>query len=91
MYTKEDLVQIAFAGPDLEDDFQGFKDDAINDELGINEKRNKILSQVKAGWGDWAGPGASGISPKILGIIRCLNGYRINILCNAFQTCLVYD
>jgi U3 small nucleolar RNA-associated protein 14 len=28
----------------------------------------KNILIVKAGWGDWAGPGASGISPKILGI-----------------------
>ena len=36
---------MAFAGPDLEMDFEGHKDHAVDEELGINEKRNKILSQ----------------------------------------------
>ena len=42
-YLQEDLVQIAFAGPDLEDDFAKMKGAAIDEELGIDEKRNKIL------------------------------------------------
>lgn len=42
---QEDLVQMAFAGPDLEMDFEGLKDHAVDEELGINVKRNKILSQ----------------------------------------------
>jgi Utp14 protein len=92
---------MAFAGPDYEEDFNKMKDTAIDQELGIDEKRNKILvdgkmhafppfdeisdhganidfylltvnfsalSTVKAGWGDWAGPGATGVSTKILDI-----------------------
>lgn len=43
--VQEDLVQMAFAGPDLEMDFEGLKDHAVDEELGINVKRNKILSQ----------------------------------------------
>ena len=40
-------MQIAFAGPDLEDDFAKMKGAAIDEELGIDEKRNKILSDGK--------------------------------------------
>jgi len=36
--------------------------------LGIGDTRKKILADVKAGWGDWAGPGAMEVSPKILAI-----------------------
>jgi len=36
--------------------------------LGLEEKRKKILSDVKAGWGDWAGPGAMEVSSKIMNI-----------------------
>lgn len=59
--SQTDLVQLAFAGPDFEDDFNRLKRQAIDDELGVDEKKMKILSSVKAGWGDWAGPGASGM------------------------------
>ena len=38
-------MQMAFAGPDLEQDFEKLKDHAVDEELGINVKRNKILSQ----------------------------------------------
>lgn len=34
---------MAFAGPDYEEDFNQMKDTAIDQELGIDEKRNKIL------------------------------------------------
>ena len=36
--------------------------------MGIGDTRKKILADVKAGWGDWAGPGAMEVSPKILAI-----------------------
>eukprot|EP01032_Pedospumella_encystans_P020791 gene20791-23615_t len=67
-HTQADLVQMAFAGPDLEAEFAAFKKSEIDNELGIDEKKMKILSDVKAGWGDWAGPGAGGmaISKKTL-------------------------
>lgn len=41
---QEDLVQIAFAGPDLEADFAKMKGTDIDEELGIEQKRNKILN-----------------------------------------------
>jgi hypothetical protein len=44
------------------------QDHAVDDELGIGDTRKKILADVKAGWGDWAGPGAMEVSPKILAI-----------------------
>ena len=44
------------------------KDSKIDEELGLEEKRKKILSDVKAGWGDWAGPGAMEVSSKIMNI-----------------------
>jgi hypothetical protein len=40
-------VQMAFAGPDYEADFNQMKDTAIDQELGIDEKRNKILVDGK--------------------------------------------
>jgi hypothetical protein len=43
-------VQIAFAGPDLEGDFEGFKDHAVDEEIGINDKKNKILKDGKTMW-----------------------------------------
>lgn len=64
--SQEDLVQLAFAGPDYERDFQTLKKEAVDAELGIDEKKLKIIKDVKAGWGDWAGPGASLVSDKIL-------------------------
>ncbi len=65
--TQEDIVQMAFAGPDLEVEFATFKDAKINEELGVDKKKKEILQDVKAGWGDWAGPGQE-ISDKILRI-----------------------
>lgn len=63
--NQADLVQIAFAGPDLEAEFLDFKNKSIGDELGFAGKRKDVLSQVKAGWGDWAGPGSMMVSAKI--------------------------
>lgn len=40
-----DLVNLAFAGPDLEAEFEAFKKQEIDDELGIDAKRKKIISQ----------------------------------------------
>lgn len=37
-------MQIAFAGPDLEADFAKMKGTDIDEELGIEQKRNKILN-----------------------------------------------
>jgi U3 small nucleolar RNA-associated protein 14 len=61
-----DMVNLAFAGPDYEAEFKGSKKQAIDQELGVDEKKMQILSQVKAGWGDWAGPGNNGVSKKTL-------------------------
>ena len=36
---------MAFAGPDLEAEFLSYKESAITDELGFDEKRKKILSE----------------------------------------------
>ena len=60
--SQAELVEAAFVGPDLEADFAALKNKAIDDELGLEEKRGKIVSEVKTGWGDWAGPGEVGIS-----------------------------
>jgi hypothetical protein len=38
---------MAFAGPDYEEEFNKMKDTAIDQELGIDEKRNKILVDGK--------------------------------------------
>ena len=66
--TQEELVEMAFAGPDLQDEFSSIKQKIIDEELGIDAKKAKIVQDVKAGWGDWAGPGPNGnqISSKIL-------------------------
>ena len=37
-------MQMAFAGPDLEADFLKMKGTDIDEELGIEQKRNKILN-----------------------------------------------
>jgi hypothetical protein len=37
-------VQLAFAGPDLEAEFKNSKRRMIDDELGVDEKRMKIIS-----------------------------------------------
>jgi len=64
--SQDDLVDIAFAAPDLESEYHTHKMGVIDDELGIDEKRNAVINQVKSGWGDWAGPGNTGINPKTL-------------------------
>ena len=67
--SQSDLVGMAFAGPDLQADFMNYKNAAIEEELGIDAKKLKVIKDVKAGWGDWAGPGAGGttvVSTKIL-------------------------
>ena len=46
-HTQADLVQMAFAGPDLEAEFAAFKKSEIDNELGIDEKKMKILSDGK--------------------------------------------
>jgi len=60
-HSQADLVQMAFAGPDLEAEFHAYKTREIDEELGLGAKKMKVLSDVKAGWGDWAGPGAGGM------------------------------
>ena len=60
---------MAFAGPDLESEFATFKDAKISEELGVDKKRTQIAADVKAGWGDWAGPGQDNmVSQKILDV-----------------------
>jgi len=67
--SQESIVQMAFAGPDLESEFATFKDAKISEELGVDKKRKAISQDVKAGWGDWAGPGENNmISQKILNV-----------------------
>lgn len=63
--SQADLVQMAFAGPDLEAEFLNYKDQAVKDELGFDDKRKQAISVAKPGWGDWAGPGAMMVSDKI--------------------------
>jgi U3 small nucleolar RNA-associated protein 14 len=57
---------MAFAGPNVEDDFTAYKQGLVDDELGISEKKLQVVKDVKAGWGDWCGPGKMEISQKIL-------------------------
>lgn len=45
--TQNDLVQLAFAGPDLEKEFNKFKDTSIEDEFGIDKAKSKIISDGK--------------------------------------------
>ena len=60
------MVKQAFASVDLEHDFVKLKDDFINKEIGTDEKSKKELSNLKKGWGDWAGPGENGTSQNFL-------------------------
>ena len=46
-HTQADLVQMAFAGPDLEAEFKAYKKQEIDGELGIDDKKMKILSEGK--------------------------------------------
>jgi hypothetical protein len=41
------LVQLAFAGPDLEEEFRSFKKQEIEHEHGIDEKKMKIINDGK--------------------------------------------
>ena len=63
--SQEALVNQAFAGPDFQADFDKHREGAIEEELGIDGKKSQIIKDVKAGWGDWAGPGKE-VSEKIL-------------------------
>lgn len=64
--SQADLVQLAFAGPDFEAEFLAYKQQTVDDELDVDEKKKAIIKEVKSGWGDWAGPGDNGPSKKIL-------------------------
>jgi len=64
--SQETLVQEAFAGPDYEEEFNALKEKAVDEELNIVDKKRKILSEDKAGWGAWAGPGQTGISQRVV-------------------------
>ena len=48
--NQADLVQMAFAGPNLEDEFKSFKEQAISEELGFDGKRKDVLSKVHQLW-----------------------------------------
>lgn len=41
------MVQSAFAGPDLEEEFISYKKQLISDELGFDEKRKDVLKKGK--------------------------------------------
>lgn len=41
--SQEELVKMAFSGPDYEADFQQQKDQEISRELGLNDKQTKVL------------------------------------------------
>lgn len=45
--SQQDLVNLAFAGPDYEADFEALKDKIIDEELNISDKKRKILSDGK--------------------------------------------
>lgn len=45
--TQEELVRMAFAGPDYEKDFQLQKDQEISRELGLNDKKMKVAKDGK--------------------------------------------
>ncbi|CAE7661464.1 UTP14, partial [Symbiodinium microadriaticum] len=64
--SQNDLVKQAFAGPDLEAEFHELKEKAVDDELNISDKKRKIMTEDKAGWGDWAGPGLLGVSASVV-------------------------
>ncbi len=42
--SQADLVKMAFSGPDLEEEFNAFKEREIDAELGVDEKRMNILN-----------------------------------------------
>ncbi len=41
--SQEELVRMAFSGPNYEEDFQQQKDQEISRELGINDKKMKVI------------------------------------------------
>ena len=43
--TQLELVSLAFSGPDLEAQFAALKKKAVNDELGVDDRHKKILSE----------------------------------------------
>ena len=43
--SQQDLVNLAFAGPDLEAEFETLKDKTIDEELNISDKKRKILTE----------------------------------------------
>ena len=45
--SQTDLVQMAFAGPELEDEFEALKGEVVDKELGVDDKLKKALSTVK--------------------------------------------
>ena len=45
--SQTDLVQMAFAGPELEDEFAALKGEVVDKELGVDDKLKKALSTVK--------------------------------------------
>ena len=45
--TQADLVQMAFAGPDLEAEFHAYKKGEVDAELGLDDKKMKIISDGK--------------------------------------------
>jgi U3 small nucleolar RNA-associated protein 14 len=45
--SQQDLVNLAFAGPDYEADFEALKEKIIDEELDISDKKRKILSDGK--------------------------------------------
>lgn len=45
--TQEELVHMAFAGPDYEEDFAQIKQRMVDDELNIDEKKIKALAEGK--------------------------------------------
>lgn len=63
--TQAEMVQAAFSGPNLEEEFETFKKGVVDAETGLAEKEMDIIKNVKAGWGDWAGPDKQ-VSDKIL-------------------------
>mmetsp|Transcript_20502 Transcript_20502/g.22271 ORF Transcript_20502/g.22271 Transcript_20502/m.22271 type:complete len:332 (-) Transcript_20502:534-1529(-) len=63
---QDDLVALAFSGPNVEEEFQSLKEDAYDHEFGVEAKKLAVIKDVKAGWGDWAGPGSQAVSQRTL-------------------------
>jgi U3 small nucleolar RNA-associated protein 14 len=45
--TQEDLVQMAFSGPNFEEEFMQYKDREIDVELGVDSKKMQVLKDGK--------------------------------------------